>query len=121
MKYEAQNDVEKALAAHERRNAELCRVFTERNIDTSEPRLIECHFWAGSRVTAEELAKDLAARGFSILRMKLSHSQSEPSLWNVEAGIRQTIDLTIRREFTDDLVRLALAHASEYDGWGTRI
>jgi regulator of RNase E activity RraB len=48
-------------------------------------------------------------------------SESDPSRWNIETGINQSIELTMRPEFTDEVVRLADSHSAEYDGWGTSI
>jgi regulator of RNase E activity RraB len=117
----AETDIEKAIAGHAARNAVLRNVFVEKGIDLDEPRLIECHFWIWSRDAAENLALALVSRGFHILAQHSAASSTDPSLWNVEAGIKQSIHLTLRPEFTDDLVRLAGANDGIYDGWGTSV
>jgi hypothetical protein len=66
------------------------------------------------------MAEELTNRGFVITR-RAAPSSRDSTLWNIDAGITQSINLTLRPEFTDELVRLAAAHSSRYDGWGTQI
>jgi len=116
-----QQTIEQAIIAHETRNSALLRVFQERGVDLAEPRSIDSHFWTWSRADAESLAADLVARGFRILVQGPARIKDDPNLWNVEAEIRQSINLTMRREFTDEMVRLATSHKGVYDGWGSAI
>ena len=90
-------------------------------MDLREPREIECHFWAWSSDDAASLAGALAAKGFRLLAQRPAGAASDPSLWNVEAGIRQSIELTLRREFTEEMARTAALHSAQYDGWGTSV
>lgn len=83
--------------------------------------MIECHFWAWSEENAASLATDLIRRGFDILTQRSAGSTEDPALWNIEAVIKQSITLTLRREFTDELVRIAASHFGRYDGWGTSL
>jgi hypothetical protein len=118
---------ETAIAAiiqgHESRNAALRQTLIEKGVDLGEPRTIECHFWSWSPANAASLAEDLASRGFEILAQSPARTlpSKDPQLWNVEAAIKQSAELTLRREFTDELVRIAAAHFGKYDGWGTRL
>ena len=120
MRRESQ-EIEAVKAGHEARNAALRRVFLEKGTDLGETRLIECHFWARTELDAENLARSLKSLGFRILVMSPAASEYDPSRWSIEAGINQTIELTMRPEFTDEVVRLASSHSAEYDGWGTSI
>ena len=115
----SETQIEEAISGHEARNAGLRRVFIEKGVDFGKPRLIECHFWTWSKEEAAGLAEVLTTRGFRILAQGLAASSNDPALWNVEAGIKQSIELTLRREFTDELVRVAAGHSGRYDGWGT--
>jgi regulator of RNase E activity RraB len=112
---------EDAIFAHEARNSALLRVFQEKKVDLREPRKIECHFWTRNGDDAKALAVSLNNRGFKILVQGLASRRDDSIRCNVEAEIRQSIDLTMRREFIEDLVRLARAHNSIYDGWGTLV
>lgn len=58
----------------------------------------------------------LISRGFRILVQRPTASTEDPSRWNIEAEIKQSIELTIRREFTDELVRVATAGAGVIAG-----
>jgi|SRR5579863_647946 len=120
MRRESQ-EIEAVKAGHEARNAALRRVFLEKGTDLAETRLIECHFWARTEQDSENLARSLKSLGFRILVEGPAASESDPSRWNIEAGIHQSIELTMRPEFTDEVVRLANSHTAEYDGWGTSI
>jgi hypothetical protein len=117
------SEVEKEaiIQGHESRNAALRQTLIEKGVDLGEPRTIECHFWSWSPANAASLAEDLASRGFEILAQRSARSPRDPQLWNVEAAIKQSAELTLRREFTDELVRIAAAHFGKYDGWGTRL
>ena len=116
-----QETIEDIIAGHAARNASLRQTFLEKNVDLREPRIIECHFWLWSEKDAAELSEALKNQGFEILTQRSAARADNPDLWNVEAAIRQSIDLTMRPEFTDELARLADSHAGVYDGWGTSI
>ena len=117
----AEKTIEEIISGHEDRNASLRQVFLEKKIDLTEPRKIECHFWTWDRKDATELSESLKNRGFAILAQRPAAIPGDPGRWNLEATVRQSIDLTMRREFTDELVRLADSHRGLYDGWGTSI
>ncbi len=113
--------IEEAISDHDARNAALRGTFIEKLVDLGEARLVECHFWAWSEEDGAGLAKALRDRGFVILSQGPAASSKGDALWNVEAGIKQSIELTLRREFTDELVRVAAMHSGSYDGWGMSI
>lgn len=113
--------IEEMISAHQVRDASLRGVFLEKKIDLTEPRIIECHFWAWDKENVSQLANALKMRGFEILIQRPAAIANDPNRWNLEAAIRQSIDLTMRREFIDELVRLADSNDGIYDGWGTRI
>jgi hypothetical protein len=116
-----QETIEDIIAGHAARNAALRQTFLEKNVDLREPRIIECNFWLWSEKDAAELSEALKNQGFEILTQRSAARADNPDLWNVEAAIRQSIDLTMRPEFTDELARLADSYAGVYDGWGTSI
>jgi regulator of RNase E activity RraB len=117
----AQADLNSVIEGHELRNEALRQNLISKGADLGEPRMIECHFWSWSQGDAAALAADLESRGFQILKQEPARSSKDPDLWNVEATIKQSIDLTLRREFTDELIRMAASHSGKYDGWGTRL
>ena len=114
-------EIETIIQGHESRNETLRQTLVSKGVDLGEPRMIECHFWAWSSDDAADLAEALTTRGFRILVQRPAASPKDPSLWNVEAGIHQSVELTMRREFTDELVRVAAFRSARYDGWGTSI
>lgn len=116
-----EESIEDLILAHEARDAELRNVFLEKKADLREPRTIECHFWTWGEQEAQQLAAALKRRGFQILVQRSARIDGDPNRWNLEAAIKQSIDLTMRREFIDELVRLADFYGGLYDGWGTRI
>jgi regulator of ribonuclease activity B len=114
-------EIDAIIQGHEARNAALRQTLIEKGVDLGEPRTIECHFWSWSPAEAASLAEHLTKRGFEILAQRSASSSKDPQLWNVEAAVKQSAALTLRREFTDELVRIGAAHLGKYDGWGTRL
>jgi regulator of ribonuclease activity B len=114
-----EQQIQDAVAGHEGRNASLKRLLLEKKVDTDGPRAIDFHFWAASSADAEDLANALRSQGFTILVQRRAATPSASLPWNVEAQAVQSVELTIRRDFTDGLVRLANRHNSRYDGCGT--
>ncbi len=114
-------EVEESILGHEARNAALRRVFVEKKVALNEARLIECNFWTWSENDAMELAAVLTQRGFRILTRRPAAVPDDPPRWNLETAITQSIELTLAREFTEDMVRLANLHSASYDGWGTSV
>jgi hypothetical protein len=115
-----ENQIQEAIVGHQARNVSLKQLLVEKGVDLKEPRPIDCHFYAKSQRDAEALAKALQTRGFKVLVNRQSAGR-ESHLWNIEAEVVQSVDLTTRREFIDELVRLANANNSEHDGWGTSV
>ena len=113
--------IEEIISEHEVRDSSLRSMFRARNIDFREPRIIECHFWTWDQDDAVQLAEGLKARGFEVLVQRPAEIAGDPTRWNLAAAIRQSIDLTMAREFIDDLVRLADSRRGLYDGWGTSV
>jgi hypothetical protein len=113
--------IEEIISGHEARDTSLRHVFLEKKVDLTEPRMIECHFWTWSAQDADGLAEALRKRSFKLLALRPAGIAEDPDRWNLEVAIRQSIDLTMRREFIDELVRLADTHGGIYDGWGTRV
>src|SRR5215472_17820633 len=113
-----EKELQQTILAHENRNSALLKLFLERNIDTRAPRDIDLHFWVSGEAGATALAESLSRSGFQVPVQRPTPSQDHSDLWNVEARIRQSIDLTIRREFISDVVRLADSHGGVFDGWG---
>jgi len=106
---------------HVARDASLLRLFQEKQIDLRAPRSIECHFWSWSEEESAALAEALKQRGFEILRRTRAAIANDPARWNLEASVKQSIELTMTREFIGDLVKLADSYGGLYDGWGTSI
>ena len=111
--------LQQSVRAHEARNATLTTLFVEKNVDMREPRDIDLHFWVSGEASAAALAESLSHLGFEIPVRRPAPDREHLDLWNVEARVRQSIDLTTRREFITDMVRLADSHGAVFDGWGT--
>jgi hypothetical protein len=118
---QSEAELEKIIEAHEARNNALRQIFIDRRVDLTEPRLIECHFWASNEKESAGLAQDLTRLGFAVTGLQAVKSSNDPDLWYIESAIQQSIDLMMRREFTGELVRRAARHSGKYDGWGTAL
>ena len=114
-------ELEKIIDAHDARNSALRQIFVEKHVDLTEPRLIECHFWARNEKDSAALAQDLTRLGFTVTALGPANSSNNPDLWNIETAIQQSIELMIRREFTGELARAAARHSGKFDGWGTAL
>jgi hypothetical protein len=115
-----ESQIEQAISDHDVRNAELRRGFIEKNVDLDEARTVEFHLWTWSKDDAAGLAKALEDRGFLVVLKHPEPSSSDPSLCKIEATIKQSIELTLRHEFSDELVRVAAGHSGRYEGWDVR-
>jgi hypothetical protein len=113
--------IEEIIAGHMARDASMRRIFSQKKVDPSEPRVIECQFWIPRREDADRLAQALKNLGFEILKQHPMAIAGKPEQWNLEVATRQSIDQTMSREFIEKLVRLADFNHGGYDGWGTRI
>jgi hypothetical protein len=108
------------IIGHEDRNARLLCVLLEKRVDLAEPRTIECHFWTWSEKDAAALGESLARRGLTVRTQRPAQIPDDPSRWNLEITLTQSIDVTTSREFTTEIAELAASHGV-YDGWGTSI
>src|SRR3954463_2383591 len=114
-------EIIKQIQAHQLRNQALLENLKSRGIDLREKRQIDCHFWSWDEMKMRALENELNTRGFRTLRFGLARDRSDPELRNLESAIDQSVDLTVRPEFTDELVRLSAQFSAVYDGWGTSI
>jgi len=85
----------------------------------TEERPVDVHFWAWDQTDAANLARELYRRGYLVTVIARADAEQDEECWNVEAGAKIAPQNVLSDEFTEDLVRLAAAHDSAYDGWGT--
>lgn len=121
MRTDSEKEIQEAIEGHDRRNVSLKQLLLDKKVDIRETRPIDLHFWAASSSDAQGLADVLRTQGFTILVQRRAVVEDTTLPWNIEAQIAQSIDLTVRHEFTEELVRLAITHNARYDGWGTQI
>jgi Regulator of ribonuclease activity B len=112
-----ESQIEQAILDRDAKNAELRRTFIKKEVDLNEARTVEFHFWTWNKEDAAGLSKALEDRGFLVVLKHPAVFYSDRSVWNVDSTIRQSIELTLRHEFTDELVRVAARYSGRYDGW----
>src|SRR5258706_5895672 len=115
------DDIARSIEGHNRRNLALRDSLHQKGILLDDPRAVELHFWSTEQRDAALLARALYQSGFLILVLSPSEQENGSVLWNVEAGLKETISKGISSEFTEKMVRLAAGQSSEVDGWGTRV
>jgi hypothetical protein len=113
--------VANAIECHLQRNLALRENLIQKGVELDAPRNVDLHFWSIDQLDAAMLARSLYQSGFLILILAPSEQDSGEIFWNVTAGIKEPILRIISPEFTERIVRLALAHSSEFDGWGTSV
>jgi regulator of RNase E activity RraB len=115
------SEIRKAIEGHNARNEELRYSLAKDAVDLKMQREIDFHFWVGSKEKADLLTAALAKHGFQVKASRRSVTADKRLPWNLELGLRQSIELTLRQELTDELVRTAARFDGRYDGWGTAI
>jgi regulator of RNase E activity RraB len=107
---------------HAKRNTALVALLKDKGLTEEAEIDAEYHFWSTDHESAVQLAKALYDLGYLVLVISPPDSEDPELLWwNVEVRRRGTIREVIDQEHTESLVRLASAHSSEYDGWGTQV
>ena len=114
-------EIRESLAGHAARNAGLLKSIRGRGVDVAQAHSVEHHFWADTQESAALLAKELYGRGYLILVIAPVDDEDGSKMWNVEAGIRRTLEDSASARVTEDLVRLAARFDATYDGWGASI
>ena len=77
------------------------------------------HFWAFTKQDAIMLAKALYDEGLLVLTLAPTDDGGER--WNIEAGIRYSVNEVTSNNIVEKFVRLAAGKNAIYDGWGTSI
>lgn len=121
MKTMTEEDIQGTISRHRSRNAQLRQVLIEKRVSLTEERPIDVHFWAWDQTDAAVLARELYRRGYLVTVIARSALDQDEERWNVEAGAKIAPQRALSDEFSEDLVRLATAHDSVYDGWGTAV
>ena len=111
--------VHQQAMGHDARNRELLLALARHGVDLNAPRSIDLFFVSQSELGAVQLSASLQAMELVIARVG-PRAGSEPT-WSIEARTELTPKEVAAKEYTRSLVRLALAHESEYDGWATQI
>jgi hypothetical protein len=111
--------VHEQATGHDARNRELLLTLARHGVDLTAPRSIDFFFVSGSESGALQLSTALKAIGLNIVGV--SRSAESSSRWSIEARTELTPAEVAVGDYTRSLVRLALAHESEYDGWATEV
>jgi regulator of RNase E activity RraB len=111
--------IQEGLAGHAARNAELLRNLRDKGVSLDAPQFVEHHFWAKGQRNAALLAKALYDRGYLVL--VISPEEDDSGLWDVEAGIEQSLAEAADPALTEELTRLAAQFDGVYDGWGVSV
>jgi hypothetical protein len=106
-------------AGHSARNAELTQRLLSSGVDLSAMRSIDLHFWAPDEHEAHALSDLLTAKDRSATT--LIRESADNNQWNVEAHIESSVQKVTSETFTFELIDLACAVNSQFDGWGTAI
>lgn len=114
-------EINEAVEGHDTRNDALRLSLAKDGVDLKIPRDIDCHFWVSSRENASRLAAILSKQGLRVKMSRRAVTKGEGLPWNLEMVVTQSIELTLRHEFADELVRAAANCDGRYDGWGTAI
>ncbi len=116
------DDLDTLVRGHSLRNDELVRSLEVRGVDLKTPRSIEHHFWSKTQRDAALLANDLYKRGFMLLVLApAARKDGSDYKWNVEAGVKDSVEHAVREDVVRDIVELATSRNSRYDGWGTTV
>jgi regulator of RNase E activity RraB len=113
-----ESKIKELIEAHVARNRELKHMIAEKGIDLAEGRSVDLHFWASNEKAASDLALALEAIGYPTTKTSKS---SGSDFWNVESQVEASPLAVTDPFFVERLVRLALDHEAEFDGWGTAI
>jgi len=116
-----EEEIQSTISRHRSRNAELRQVLTAKRVSLTHERPVDVHFWAGDQSDAAVLARELYRRGYLVTVIARAAAEQDEERWNVEAGANIAPQKVLSDEFTEELVRLAAAHDSAYDGWGTAV
>ena len=107
------------MEAHQARNQELVAVIVARGGLLQTRRRVDLHFWSKSEQDAEMLVEALRRLGVQAVRANPPPGMDR--IWSVEASLETTVEDVTREAYVESLVRLAIQHGSEFDGWGTEL
>lgn len=111
-----------SVRGHSARNVELIANLRSRGVDVGSPRSIEHHFWSRTQRDAALLSHELYRRGFFLLVLAPATPKVGSELkWNVEAGVKDTVEHAASDDVARELVEVAASFNSRYDGWGTSV
>jgi len=113
--------IKKAASEHRERNRELKGCFEARQVDLSEARPVEFHFWAWTQRDAAVLARGLYEMGFLIRLLAPAPSSEDADRWAVDAGAKIPLEQALGEELADKLIRLAGKDDAVFDGWGASV
>ncbi|MGA2543160.1 MAG: ribonuclease E inhibitor RraB [Verrucomicrobiota bacterium] len=111
-------DITEQIDGHLRRNEDLKKTLCVKGVELGEQRSIELHFWAFKKQDAVNLAKSLYDHGLLVLTLA-PVPDDEGERWNIEAGIKDTVQDLTSPSNVRKFVELAAQFNALFDGWGT--
>lgn len=106
-----------SLEGHTARNAALVESITSKGGDLNRDRTIDCFFFAPTEEDAISLSQALQAIG--LRELSLSSADDDYELpWTVEGAITSNVTAFTSPQQTEQMVHIAAAHHSVFDGWG---
>jgi len=110
-------DIAEQINGHLKRNEMLKNTLKDKGVVLNQSRSIELHFWAFAKQDAVSLAK--ALYDGDLLILTLAPVPDQEGRWNIEAGVKDSVDSLTSFSMVKKFVELAARYNAVYDGWGT--
>jgi hypothetical protein len=113
-----EDEVAFQVESHKRRSAGVLRRLTAAGVPLDAPRSVIFHFWSPNQKDAALLSRMLYERGYLVLEIARGTNPDGDSAWKVDAGVTWAPEMAGHPDVMEELIRLAIAFRSEFDGWG---
>lgn len=113
--------IEKSLDEHLRRNWEIMKHLKERGVELRSALMTEHHFMTSRQLEAGKLALLLEKKGFNIVEIEPAETIEGQEGWAVVGAVEMTLEAAADPATAEDLIKLAATFEAKYEGWGAEV
>jgi len=113
--------IEKSLNEHLRRNWEIMKRLKEKGIELRSALMTEHHFMTPRQLEAAKLAMVLEQKGFNIIEIEPAETKEGREGWAVVGEVEMTLEAAADPATAEELIKLAATLEARYEGWGAEV
>jgi|GEM_PF-4663030 regulator of RNase E activity RraB len=116
-----EEQIEKSLDEHLRRNWEMLKNLKEKGVELRSALKTEHLFLTPRQLEAAKLAMALEKKNFNIVEIEPAETKEGREGWAVVGEVEMTLEAAADPATAEELIKLAATFEARYEGWGAEV